>query len=134
MAYLLTADLLTGNKSIDAQHQQLFDALNRLMDACAQGKGRAQIDETLKFLVDYVDRHFADEEKLQIAAKYPDYNQHHLYHETYKKTVREIAAEVSREGPTVTMVGKLNSAIAGWLINHIKREDVKMAAYLRSHS
>ena len=30
------------------------------------------------------------------------------------------------------LVGKVNSSIAGWLINHIKREDVKVAAHVRA--
>ncbi|UQT48907.1 hypothetical protein M5E87_02180 [Flavonifractor plautii] len=37
MRYELTQDLLTGNQLIDSEHRQLFDAINALMDACAQG-------------------------------------------------------------------------------------------------
>ena len=39
MKYELTSDLMTGNSLIDAEHKQLFDAINDLMDACAQGVG-----------------------------------------------------------------------------------------------
>ena len=39
MRYELTQDLLTGNQLIDSEHRQLFDAINALMDACAQGAG-----------------------------------------------------------------------------------------------
>ena len=35
MKYELTSDLMTGNSLIDAEHKQLFDAINDLMDACA---------------------------------------------------------------------------------------------------
>ena len=35
MKYELTPDLLTGSQQIDMQHRQLFEAVNRLMDACS---------------------------------------------------------------------------------------------------
>ena len=50
MTYQITADLLTGNTIIDGEHRQLFDAINALLDACAQGKGRGQLAQTMSFL------------------------------------------------------------------------------------
>ena len=43
MKYELTSDLMTGNSLIDAEHKQLFDAINDLMDACAQGAGEDHV-------------------------------------------------------------------------------------------
>ena len=43
MRYEVTQDLVTGNALIDSEHRQLFAAVNDLMDACSQGKGRDQI-------------------------------------------------------------------------------------------
>ena len=57
MKYELTPDLLTGSQQIDMQHRQLFEAVNRLMDACSMGKGRDQIQSTITFLSDYVVKH-----------------------------------------------------------------------------
>ena len=64
MRYELTQELLTGNALIDTEHKQLFDAINALMDACAQGAGRARIEQTVNFLNSYVNKHFSDEERL----------------------------------------------------------------------
>ena len=47
MKYELTQDLVTGNALIDSEHRQLFAAVNSLMDACSQGKGRGQIQQTV---------------------------------------------------------------------------------------
>ena len=132
MAYKVTDDLLTGNTLIDEQHKQLFDAINALLEACSQGKGRDSLKTTTKFLYDYTAKHFADEEKLQLASKYPDYTNHKQYHEGYKKVVRELMDQLEKDGPTIVLVGKVNTAVAGWLINHIKREDVKVAAHIRA--
>jgi hemerythrin len=99
MRYELTQDLLTGNQLIDSEHRQLFDAINALMDACAQGAGRTKISETVQFLNSYVSKHFRDEEQLQLQSKYPGYNAHHTFHEGYK---RELAAAANQIGAEVT--------------------------------
>ncbi|QHI72646.1 bacteriohemerythrin [Aminipila terrae] len=132
MKYDWTSDLETGNSTIDGQHKQLINAINNLLEACAQGKGRDALKETTTFLYDYTAKHFADEEKLQIASQYPDYTNHKQYHEGFKKVVREIADQLEKEGPNLVLVGKVNTSIGGWLINHIKKEDVKVAAHIRS--
>lgn len=131
MAYAFTKDLETGNAMIDQQHKQLIDAINALLDSCAKGKGRAEIQTTLDFLNNYVVKHFGDEEKLQLQSKYPDYTNHKKYHETFKQTVRDIDAEYKRDGATIVFVSKVNQSIAGWLLNHIKREDVKVAQHIK---
>lgn len=134
MAYTFTKDLETGNAMIDSQHRQLIDAINGLLAACSQGKGRQEIEKTTKFLQDYTAKHFGDEEKLQIQSRYPDYQNHKKYHEGFKQVVRDISAQLAQEGPTVALVGKVNTSIGGWLLNHIKKEDVKVAAHIRSQT
>ncbi|WP_085832545.1 bacteriohemerythrin [Clostridium merdae] len=131
MAYTLTSDLITNNSMIDTQHKQLFDAINALLEACSKGQGRAEIGKTLDFLSKYVDKHFSDEEKLQVQYSYPEYDKHHKYHEEYKKIIRELQQELEKSGANIALVAKVNTAIGGWLVNHIKREDLKMAKYIR---
>ena len=132
MAYAWTKDLETGNVEIDKQHQALIQAINDLLESCARGKGRSEIGNTLNFLSDYITRHFGDEEALQKKYGYPDYTQHKQYHDGFKQSVKQIQAEFDKEGATIQLVAKVNSVIASWLINHIKREDVKVAMHLRS--
>ncbi len=125
-----TKDLETGNAMIDQQHRELIDAINKLLNACRNGKGRAEIINTARFMQSYTAKHFGDEEKLQMQSRYPEYAKHKGYHEAFKKTVAQLVAKVDANGPSVALVGELNSALAGWLINHIKVEDKKFAAYL----
>lgn len=132
MAYQFTTDLVTGNVTIDTQHRQLIEAINDLLAACATGHGRAELEKTANFLYDYTAKHFADEERLQQQSGYPDYVRHKQFHETFKRTVADISKKLSEQGPTIPLVGEVNSAVAGWLLNHIKREDTKVAAHIRS--
>lgn len=130
MRYELTPDLLTGNSLIDSEHKQLFAAVNDLMDACGQGKGRDKIQQTVEFLNDYVGKHFSDEERLQTTSKYPGYPAHKTFHDGYKRQLSQATRELTVEGPTVKALGALNQ-IVGVLISHIRIEDKKVAKHVK---
>ena len=130
MQYQVTPDLITGNALIDSQHRQLFDAVNKLMDACSQGQGRAQIESTVRFLNDYVVKHFTAEENLQTKSKYPGYAAHKTFHDGYRRNLVEASQNLLREGPTVKALGDLNR-IVGVLVSHIRTEDKRVARYLK---
>lgn len=132
--YQFTKELETGNAAIDSQHRQLFDAFNQILDACSQGKGRNVIRSALSFLQDYTAKHFGDEEDLQNKYNYTDRVNHKVYHETFKATIRDIMSEYEQTGPTVLLVGKINTNLVEWFINHIKKEDVKVAAHIKNVS
>lgn len=134
MAYPWNKNLETGNAKIDGQHKELIKAINELLDACSSGKGRSKIEETSKFLLDYTKRHFADEEKLQIESRYPNYLMHKKYHDDFVKEVKQIVDQLAVDGPTLLMVGKVNNTIANWLIQHISTEDVKVATHIKNVS
>ena len=128
--YEVTADLMTGNALIDTEHKQLFDAVNSLMDACAQGKGRDKILSTSQFLERYVDKHFGDEEGLQTKSGYPGYPAHKQFHEGYKRQLSDAVQVILNEGPTVKALGTLNKVVST-LVTHIRTEDRKLARFLQ---
>lgn len=132
MAYSWDKSLETGNITIDEQHRSIINSINNLLDACSQGKGRSEVENTLKFLQDYVVKHFNDEEKLQIKSNYPDYKAHKEKHEAFKKTVNDVVQEYNKSGASIQLVAKVNSSVAGWLITHIKSEDKKVAAHIKN--
>lgn len=132
MRYELTKDLETGNQLIDGEHRELFRAVNRLLDACASGQGRAQIAETANFLSSYVKTHFGDEEKFQKETKYPGYTAHKLFHDGYVRQIDQICRHLAQEGSTVSVLTNLNRQI-GILVSHIRTEDKKVAEWARNH-
>ena len=129
--YEVTPDLETGNDLIDSEHRMLFDAINDLMDACSSGQGRNKIGETADFLADYVDKHFSDEEDLQRKNHYPHYQAHHNFHVNYEQKIRELANSIRADGPSVKSLGEINTQ-ASVLINHIRHEDKRLAAFLKN--
>jgi len=132
MAYQWDSSLETGYEKVDNQHKQLVAAVNNLMEASVQGKGDKAVLETLDFLTGYAIKHFADEEQLQIVYKYPEYLNHKRLHDEFKVVVGELTERVTKEGPTVEMIDIVSSTIGGWLLNHIKGDDFRMAAFVKA--
>ena len=131
MRYELTKDLESGNATIDREHRELFDAVNRLMDACAKGQGRASIEPTLKFLLDYVNRHFAHEEQLHQQSGCPDLAAHKQFHVTYTQKLRQLAAAIPPAGPSIADLAAINQHIS-LLVSHIRTTDKKVGSYIAS--
>jgi hemerythrin len=123
---------VTGIKLIDARHMRLFETVNRLLDACDQGRGQEELEKSLAFLINYTVKHFSEEEALQKQYGYPDFQKHYRIHENFKKTVGEFAKELNSRGPSQAMLEQIKIKVGGWLITHVKSEDIKMAAFLKS--
>ncbi|GHV86683.1 hypothetical protein AGMMS50230_22910 [Spirochaetia bacterium] len=124
---------VTNVKLIDARHKRLFEAINRLLDACQQGKGREELAKSLAFLSNYTVKHFSEEEVLQKKYGYPEIEGHHKLHEAFKKTVRELAEELETKGASEALIERLKKEVGGWLVIHVKQVDIKMAEILRSN-
>jgi hemerythrin len=68
-----------------------------------------------------------------IEYSYPDYHRHREYHESFKTTVRSLTDELMAKGPTDLLIGQVHMSVAEWLINHIRSEDFKLAAYVKAN-
>lgn len=130
MSFAWTPDLATGSSFIDNQHKKLFAAADALFSACQLGKEKQEVEETMRFLLEYTDKHFTDEEALQKQYAYPEYPAHKQIHDEFKKTARELAEKLYRDGPSDELISEVYITIGNWLISHIRGEDVKMAAHI----
>ena len=132
MAYKWDSSLESGYEKVDNQHKQLVTAVNNLMEASASGKGDKAVMDTLEFLTGYAVKHFADEEKLQVQFSYPDYLNHKRIHDDFKAKVGELVQRVNKDGPTVQVIDEVSTIIGAWLLNHIKGDDFRMAAFVKA--
>ena len=107
-------------------------AVNNLIEASTSGQGDKAVMETLDFLTGYAIKHFMDEEKLQVQFNYPDYLNHKRIHDEFKAKVGELAGKVAKEGPTEDLINEVSTAIGSWLLNHIKGDDFRMAAFVKA--
>ncbi|GHU12873.1 hypothetical protein FACS1894161_2000 [Spirochaetia bacterium] len=131
MHYVMDSSFLTGCDPVDSQHEQLFKAINSLLDACKKGTDREGLKKSLDFLSDYTVKHFFDEEQLLKKNGFTDFAGHHQYHEAFKKTVRDLAHEFILKGASESLVKDVEKKIGGWLIEHIKGQDFRWAKELK---
>jgi hemerythrin len=117
---------------IDDQHKQLIDALNNFLSARDEKKSTTELKKSLDFLTDYTIKHFFEEEHLQKKYEYPDYENHKKLHEGIKKLVRELQVQLIMKGASDALFEDVKVKVGDWLIAHIKSQDTKIAAHLRS--
>ncbi|MDR1174628.1 MAG: bacteriohemerythrin [Treponema sp.] len=124
--------LEVGNKIIDEQHRQLIDALNNFLNIRREKKPNSELRKSLDFLNDYTIKHFYEEEQLQKKYQYPDYENHKKLHEGLKKVVRELQIRLIMKGPSDDLFNDVQTMVGDWLVAHIKTQDTRIGAYLKS--
>jgi len=124
-------ELATGVSLIDGQHKELFDKVNKLYDACSQGKGKEEVQNVIKFLGDYVVEHFGAEEKIQKKYSYPGYEIHKSQHEQFIKDFIAFKDKIEKDGVSALSVILINKTIADWLVKHIGQTDKALGEYLK---
>lgn len=134
MGILFTDDLKTNIISIDAQHKELFKITNELLNACKEGKGTEFVKNIVEFLLNYVNTHFATEEKYMLDYEYPEYNSHKIQHQMFMKKALELKEDFEKSGPTLSFTVKVSNTVVNWLTNHIRYVDGELAKYLRKQS
>lgn len=126
--------LATGVEAIDKQHKDIIEKMNSLFKAGQSGKGSEELFSTLIFIRDYVEKHFADEEKLQVQSKYPNYNQHRQAHIEFIEKVRSLIDKFNEQGASLTVIMDTNKIIADLFVGHINSVDKEFAKYYREHN
>lgn len=126
-----TSNLATGVTAIDDQHKEIFKRVNLLSEACSEGRGKEEVLKLLLFLEDYVKEHFAAEEKQQVRSGYPGYAQHKSQHNRFIADIGRLAAAFRTEGATLSLVIMTNKTLTAWLVQHISKTDMELAAYLK---
>ncbi len=132
MAIVFDDSLRTGNELIDGQHQELIGRVNKLTEECKVGTEKIVAVQTMDFLMDYVNKHFADEEKLQEENNYPLLDAHKAQHAAFVKAVGELEEMlVEEEGPSEAFVEAVKKNVVDWLLNHICVWDKQIAQFLK---
>jgi len=124
-----TTALSVGVREIDAQHRELFARVDRLLDAMLRGD-RSEAARLLAFLREYVVVHFAAEERLMEETAYPALQRHPDEHRRFDAMLRELDAEFRDEGPTASLVFRLEHLAVAWLHDHVTFTDAAMGRWL----
>lgn len=130
MALTWDTTLVMGVPALDEQHQELFQQLDALLDAIRRGSSREEVGRTLDFLCEYVRTHFAAEEALMLEIGYPAFADHKAQHDAFARDLAMLEAEHRRNGPSPSLVLRVNARVSSWLRDHIYRVDRALAEHL----
>ena len=119
----------TGIEIIDAQHKSLFDAVNKLADSFKAGTSKAQVKDSLDFLVKYTLEHFQTEERVMKEMNYPKLTSHIAEHTQLIDKAKGLQVKLA-EGKPVTM--DVSTFLADWLKHHINEVDMGYVEFKRS--
>ncbi|MDR2724724.1 MAG: hemerythrin family protein [Candidatus Adiutrix sp.] len=127
------AKLETGVERIDNQHRELYRLVNLVLDS-DQG---TKIDDTFKFLDAYVVQHFADEEALQVASRYPGLPEHKEMHTDFIRALIDLKSQLAKTASDKEqrelVVLAVNGTVVDWLGNHINIHDRHFAEWYKTH-
>ena len=133
MALRWTTALSIGVPELDAQHEELFGRVDRLLDAMLV-HDRTEAVRLIGFLERYVDEHFAAEERLMRESDYPDRELHTAEHRAFRADIAGLVESLAAEGTTARLVLRLEREVTSWLRDHVYSTDLCLGRWLVSRA
>jgi hemerythrin len=133
MALRWTTALSIGVPELDAQHEELFGRVDRLLDAMLV-HDRSEAVRLIGFLERYVEEHFDVEERLMRESGYPDLALHVAEHRAFRADIAELVGSLAADGPTARLVLRLEREVTSWLRDHVYSTDHCLARWLLSRA
>jgi hemerythrin len=120
-----------GVRLVDDQHKELLKLTNDLFNHCVgdEEAERTYFKKVISKAVDYVKVHFATEEKIMIATKFPGYWEHKREHDAFVLTVVE-QVRAFNEGKPFTLL-TFTKFLKEWILTHIAVTDKKYFDYFK---
>ena len=120
-----------GVKLIDDQHKGLLNLVNDMYnhvigDEVAE---RLYFRQVIQKAVNYVKVHFATEEKIMIATRFPGYNEHKKAHNSFVLTVVQNIRDFEA-GKKVTLAS-FTYFLKDWVLTHIAVMDKQYFVYFK---
>lgn len=119
-----------NNSLLDEQHQQMFRIISELHSAMFRKNARQQMIAAISQLIEYTQKHFAEEERQMEKSGFPGLAGHKVAHEKLKQRVIEIEQRLhdAKDSMAGELIGFL---VSDWLVKHIIEMDKKYAPYLK---
>lgn len=124
-----SSDYSVNIPTIDEQHQELVNILNRLFVAVSRREGSRVIGSIFDALMSYTQTHFTLEERLMREANYKDIDSHMLVHKQLIEELEQLSRKYMLEEKPIYF--ELLSFLRAWLKEHIQGCDTKYSAALQ---
>jgi hemerythrin-like metal-binding protein len=117
-----------GNVLVDAYHHIFFQMVQEFRKVLVT-HDQGQIEDCLKFLVDYTLMHFESEERLMEKAGYPDLESHKEVHQAFRHKMKEVHDRFLRS-PESVGAEEVLFLLQKWFSEHILHTDMEFRPYL----
>ena len=126
-----SSTLSVGIKLIDDQHKGLLDLVNDMFNHVVgdEKEERAYFKSVIQKAVEYVKVHFATEEKIMIATKFPGYNEHKRAHDTF--VINIVNSIRDFEAGKRFSLASFTKFIREWILTHIGIMDRQYFKYFK---
>lgn len=118
----------TGNKTIDQQHERLFELANLVVDP---NNDPQKTHHNLLALHHYVKVHFDEEEKIMRQCNIADYSEHVAEHADLLRKLDEIGTEIITNE---LGVDEIMTRMQSWLLDHFFKKDLPLKGYLHNEA
>jgi hemerythrin len=127
-------EFLVGFDEIDHQHHELLANMNKLATMISSGD-ISGIDEILAFLSDYVNFHFASEEKIMRELDYPLMSDHVHEHEKLIEQFTRLRDEITSGLHDPLYLGfRIQLFLFDWFANHTTKTDRHLGKFIRANA
>lgn len=133
MALIKWSEMMSvGVPVLDADHRTLIGLINNLQRAIGDDEEYACVGSVLKALDDYVQHHFAREERVMAVCRYPSLSAHAATHHRLSRQVAEMA-EAYQAAPDSVRARQCLEFLNKWLIEHICSTDMDYRPWMVGH-
>lgn len=119
------------NPEMDEQHKAIFRLANELQEGISNRQNGDALGRIIQELLDYTERHFAEEEHLMRQHNYPGYERHKMAHDQLTGQVLEFERKF-HSGDGSFSAEMFQFLVSDWLVKHILGMDKLYAPYLQS--
>lgn len=126
-----TKDLSVGDESIDAQHKQMLDYINKILDAIVFGVDAKQVqDNMFVFLGAHIKEHFSFEENYMMNIGYPGFKKHRQKHLQFTKKYIKFKEKFTKGADKEKLIIEIENFLSVWWRNHVMNEDKQYQIFL----
>jgi hemerythrin len=112
-----------GVALIDEQHKKLFTHINDLHLAMSESRDKEILGKLLGDLSDYVDVHFATEEKYMDEFNYEGRGAQKVQHNQYTDKIKSFQEEYAKNELLLSF--EIIDFLEDWILSHVTGEDKK---------
>lgn len=122
MRYAWKPEYSLDDPKIDAQHRQLLELANLVLDACSMGSDERVVWHAFSALHHYADRHFDDEEMLLAELRSPLLEAQRKQHDALTTELKQLWT-ASRMNLLLHTLESLSSWLSTRLLPHMMEDD-----------